>query len=281
MSKYMLGYMGLHGFQLGEHNAKPNLFNFTARVESTLRLITSTLTKMGSSQELLGLKIDTVRLQQEKLELSQNRANDEFAALTKKIKKSNTELTEKINKLNTELTEKINKLNTELTDKFNGIEKSLFEISRHQCHIQTKQDQLAMKQDLMQKSISNDLGPPSIVSSPIVSPPVCTFNSWSINQPRFYPPFAGTPRRYRSHSCMPTIAPRIEDPKVEPSIPTFVEEDLGSILDEICSLQESSTAMQSTTDNEDAPASGNDFMNVPVFTTPVLTGRIDSGVCDL
>ena len=270
MSTYMLGSMGLRGFQTEEHNAKPNLFNFTARVESSLSLITSTLTSLGSNQALLGLKIDAVGRQQEKLELIQNRANDEFAALT-----------EKINKSNTELTEKINRLNTELTDKFNSIEKSLFEISRHQSHIQTKQDQLAMKQDLMQKSISNDLDPPSIVSSPIVSPPVCTFNSWSINQPRFYPPFAGTPRRYRSHSCMPTIAPRIEDPKVEPSIPTFVEEDLGSILDEICSLQESSTAMQSTTDNEDAPASGNDFMNVPVSTTPVLTGRIDSGVGDL
>ena len=130
----------------------------------------------------------------------------------------------------------------------------------------------------MQKSISNDPGPPSIDSSPIFSPPVCTFNSWSINQPRFYPPLAGTPHRYRSHSCMPTIAQQIENQKVEPkvdSIASLAEEDIRSILDEICSLPESSSAaMQSTTGNEDASASGNAFINVSV-STPVLTERIE------
>lgn len=60
------------------------------------------------------------------------------------------------------------------------IQQRVADITRLQSHLQLKQDQLASKQDLLQSTISNDRpAAPSVVSSPMVSPPLGTNSTWN------------------------------------------------------------------------------------------------------
>ena len=83
------------------------------------------------------------------------------------------------------------------------------DITKLQSHLQLKQDQLASKQDLLHSTIANEPASASVISSPILSPPLPAQITWNPCPPRFTPPVPTTPTvpRWRSQSCTPVLFP--------------------------------------------------------------------------
>ena len=106
------------------------------------------------------------------------------------------------------------------------LQNEILSVTRLQSHLQRKQDQLASKQDLLHSTIASERqGSVSVMSSPILSPPVACWN-----QP--VRSLSSLPRRPSEPSSILPMQINIKEQQQGP----LIDDELSSILDDISSI---------------------------------------------
>ena len=224
---------------------------------------------LEQKQELTDMKIENYIMRLE------NRLESGLARMERMLEQLGTkqdQLAVKYDQLSAKQQEtEVSSLGLATKEQLEDIQQKMADITRLQSHLQLKQDQLASKQDLLQSTISNDRpAGPSVVSSPMVSPPLGTNSTWNSWQPYRIPV---TPYRSKSLSSTPAFCQPTEFTKGT-SIEESVDDELYSFLDDFCSLPSSPHA-------QPVPLGDNEASRgVHASLTPLAgsDGGIDSGV---
>ena len=153
-----------------------------------------------------------------------------------------------------------------------SIKSEICGISRLQSHLQRKQDQIASKQDLLHSTIANEQRTTSsVMSSPLMSPPVPTWNHGvRTSIPEILP-------KSRNQSDLPMFSLQHTERDIQP--PIVIDEELQSVLDDSSSIADAtsthSLSFNLPTATEDPPSIQDQHCRTVI---PDQSGEIDSGL---
>ena len=225
--------------------------NLFIRLDSSLARMENTLIQLATKQEQLATKQDQLSLKQEEIARRQEQIPSKEQVM--------------------EIQTKVSFIANAQVD----LQSRVSDITRLQSHLQVKQDQLASKQDLLHSTIANEQASASVISSPILSPPLVTPSAWNPRPPRFTPALPSIPHasKWRSQSCMPALFTPTVVPK-QTTKEESIDDEVFSFLSEFCGSSPSTTANAEF----QGPAAPGTSPLLPVIDLAENTVGVDSGL---
>ena len=243
-----------------------------ARMENTLIQLTTKQEQSANKQEQLATKQDQLAIKQDELATKQDQLatkQDQLSLEQETMARGQEQIPSKEQVV--EIQNKVSFIANVQVD----LQSRLSEITRLQSHLQVKQDQLASKQDLLHSTIANEQTSASVISSPILSPPTVTYNTWNPHLPRFTPALPNAPytSRWRSQSCMPTLFTPTVVPK-QTTKEESIDDEVFSFLSDFCGSPPSTNANAEF----QGPAAPRTSPLLPVIDLAENTVGVDSGL---